>query len=113
MVVHPVKEIPVEDRRKFSRLHTMLNAQFFFEPQRGWQKCSIFNVSCKGFAIQFHADDVADRGAPIYLEVYNTDCSEAMHFRGVLRWIEKMDNSYIAGIELLRELDEQILTKLL
>jgi len=110
---HPAQEKPLEDRRKFSRLHTMLNAQFFLEPQMGWQECLIFNISCNGLAIQFHKKETLTVGLPIYLEACNAFGLEVIHFRGVVRWTGKMNNSYIAGIEVHNELDEETLAKLL
>ena len=106
------KRTAVIERRTFSRLHTMLHAHFFVDPAMGWQDCFIFNISAKGMAIKFRSNETINTGSTIYLEVYNSECSEVINFIGSLRWIDKTENNSFGGIELTTKLEEEQLTKL-
>ena len=99
--------------RRYKRYQTQREAHFFLHhAQEQGRDCTIINVSRKGVGIIFHTDETLQPGSTIRLEVPVTTAFESISVSGLLKWVDKMDADCIGGIELTKELNDVIFSKL-
>ena len=96
-----------EDKRKFSRCLTQLDAQYFSEERRGnWETCTVINISRKGMGIKLHASEQMDIGSILHLAILVPKESDPIMVKGELRWVKQKGDRFIGGIELAEALDD-------
>jgi len=99
----------MEDKRKFNRCLTQLEAKYFLEEeeQKGsWEECTVINISRKGIGIKFHACKKFNTGSIIHLAIIVPGEPDPIMIKGTLGWIKQKENYFISGIELTEELDD-------
>ena len=88
-------------------------AHFYLEDISGSrQLCSIVTINRKGMGILFHTDVEMSIGIAIRVEVAVPGTSKTMSVSGNLRWFDKMEIDSIGGIELVKELNEEEVSRL-
>ena len=93
----------MENRRRFSRINTLLEARYFLkEDKRNWGKCIIIDFSCKGMGIEFHTSEEINVGSTVHLEVFVPTEADPVCVEGKLRWINQRRNDFVGGIEWYR-----------
>jgi len=103
----------MEKKRNYIRFFSQLKAQYAIKERMGQlEECTIMNVSRKGMGIKFHTDNTISPGSTIHVEIPVPSKSERMKVTGLLKWTGKEGNYIIGGIELTKELDEEMLAKL-
>ena len=103
-----------KDRRKFRRLDTQLKAQFVSkESQRGGEECAIIDFSRKGMKAKIYTSEEIYKDSEILLEVFIPGELDPINVKGIIKWVEKIENGFISGIELSKELGEIKLSKLM
>lgn len=96
----------MEEKRKFSRCITQLEARFLKEGEREWEEATIINISRKGIGIKFLTSVKIYIGSTLHLAIIVSGEPDPIMVKGVLGWIKKKGNSFIGGIELTEELDD-------
>lgn len=96
----------MEEKRRFSRCLTKLEARFLKEGEREWEKATIINISRKGMGIKFHASGKINLGSTIHLAIIVSGEADPIMVKGVLGWIKQKENYFIGGIKLTEELEE-------
>ena len=96
----------MEEKRKFSRCFTQLEARFLKEGEKEWEEATIINVSRKGMGIKFHTSGEINTGSTLHLAIIMSGESDPIMVKGVLGWIKKKGNYFIGGIELAEELED-------
>jgi hypothetical protein len=90
----------MEDRRRFTRYQTHIQAQYFLKEKKdSWEECTIIDVSRKGMGIVFLTPENIDIGTTILLEIPMPTGLEPIHIVGILKWIKQSGNCFIGGIE--------------
>ena len=102
----------MEEKRKFSRGITQLEARFLKEGEREWEKATIINISRKGMGIKFYESRKISTGSTLHLAIIVSGESDPIMVKGVLEWIKQKKNHFIGGIDLTEELDDVKWTKL-
>jgi len=103
----------IEDRREFRLYHTKLKAHYISEEsKRGWEECTIINISREGMGIKFHSCEKINVGSTVHLEIFVPIKLEPINVKGILKWIEKWENDFIGGIKLTDILDDAKFSKL-
>ncbi len=101
------------DRRRHRRFNTQLKAQFVSRTsQRGGEGSTIIDFSRKGMRAKICTDEEINAGSSILLEVFIPGELEPIGVKGTIKWVKQIENGYISGIELSKELDEIKLSKL-
>ena len=99
--------------RRFTRFSTQLKGHYFWrEQKRGWEECTVNEVSRKGLGITFHTGHTMTTGATAHIEIYVPGELEPVMVKGKLKWIKQKGNNFIGGIELTKILDEITFGKL-
>ena len=102
-----------EDRRRFRLYHTKLKAQYISEEsKRGWEECTIINISREGMGIKFHTCEKINVGSTIHLAIFVPTELEPINVKGILKWIEKWESDFIGGIKLTDTLCDDKFAKL-
>jgi len=96
----------MEEKRKFSRCLTQLEARFLKEGEKEWEEATIINISPKGMGIKFQTSGKISIGSTIHLAIIVSGESDPIMVKGVLGWIKQKENYFIGGIELTEELEE-------
>jgi c-di-GMP-binding flagellar brake protein YcgR len=97
----------MDERRRFGRFDTQLEAQYFIKDKKGGSgKCTIIDVSRKGMGIKFSKHENIHAGSNIHLEVTVPTELEPIGIRGVLRHIKQRGDDFIGSVELNEVLDE-------
>jgi len=101
----------MRNKRRFSRIETLLKARYFQKGNKGgWGKCTIIDFSSKGLGIEFHTSEEINPGSTVHLEVFVPTEADAVCIEGELRWIHQRRNYFVGGIEWChinrKELDE-------
>jgi len=96
----------MEEKRRFSRCITQLEARFLKEGEREWEEATIINVSSKGMGIKFRTSVKVNIGSTLHLAIIVSGESDPIMVKGVLGWIKQKGNYFIGGIELTEELEE-------
>ena len=104
----------MENKRKFGRFDTQLEAQYVSKESTGDEgECTVINMSRKGIGVRFHARKKINIGSTINLEVFVPEKLEPANVEGVLKWIEEeKEGDLVGGIELDEVLDEMKFSKL-
>ncbi len=90
----------MRNRRRFSRIETLLEARYFQKGnKRGWGKCTIIDFSSKGMGIEFHTSEQINLGSTVHLEVFVPTEAAPVCVEGELRWINQRRNDFVGGIE--------------
>jgi c-di-GMP-binding flagellar brake protein YcgR len=93
----------MENRRRFSRINTLLEARYFLkEDKRSWGKCIIIDFSHKGMGIEFHTSEEINVNSTVYLEIFIPTEFEPVFVEGKLKWIKQRKNDFVGGIEWYR-----------
>ena len=90
------------NRRRFSRIDTLLDARYFRKDKRGWEKCTIIDFSHKGVGIEFHTSEEINVGSNVHLEIFVPTEFEPVCVEGKLKWIDKKENDFVGGIKWYR-----------
>ena len=107
------EEKRLNNRRKYPRFETQLNAQFVSaESQRGGEDCAIIDFSRKGMRAKVYTSEEINVGTNVLLEVFIPRELDPIHVKGTIKWVKQIENGFISGIELSKELDEINLSKL-
>ena len=98
----------MEDKRKFNRCFTQLEAKYFLEEEQkgSWEECTVINISRKGMGIEFHTRKKINTGSIIHLAIIVSGEPDPIMIKGVFEWIKQKENYFISGIELTEELDD-------
>ena len=80
--------------------------------QEQGRECTIINVSRKGMGKIFHTDETLQPGSTIRLEVPVKTAFESISVSGMLKCVDKIDADCLGGVELTRELNDVIFSKL-
>ena len=102
----------MEEKRKFSRCFTQLDARFLKEGEREWEEATIINISRKGMGIKFRTSVKINISSTLHLAIIVSGESDPIMVKGVLGWIKQKENYFIGGIELTESLDESNLSGL-
>lgn len=90
----------MDNRRKFSRFGTHMKAQYYLqERNRGWEECTVIDISRKGMGIQFLTDETIRVGSTLHLEISIPTELETIHVKGILKRINQRENDFVGGIE--------------
>ena len=93
----------MENRRRSSRINTLLGARYFLkEDKRNWGKCIIIDFSHKGMGIEFHASEEINVGSTIHLEIFVPREFKTVCVEGKLKWINQRRNDFVGGIKWYR-----------
>ena len=107
------EESPSKNKRRLRRFNTNLKARFVSkESLRGGEECIIVDFSQKGMGAKVFSIDDTIIGSNVILEVFTPGELKPIIVKGTIKWAKKIENGYISGIELSRELDEINLSKL-
>ncbi len=107
------EESPSKNKRRLRRFNTNLKAKFVSkESLRGGEECIIIDFSQKGMGAKVFLIDETIIGSNVILEVFTPGELKPIIVKGTIKWSKKIENGYISGIELSRELDEINLSKL-
>jgi len=107
------EESPSKEKRRLRRFNTNLKAKFVSkESLRGGEECIIIDFSQKGMGAKVFSIEDTIVGSNIILEVFTPGELKPIIVKGTIRWSKKIENGYISGVELSKELDEINLTKL-
>ena len=99
--------------RKYKRYPTQREAHFYLENNPlTRQVCTIVNISRKGMGLIFHTDVEMNIGMDIRVEVTVPGSGETISVSGNLRWFDRMEIDIIGGIELVKELSEEEVSRL-
>jgi hypothetical protein len=102
-----------EERRIQSRFSVYKDARCILkEKLRGWEKCTIIDVSRNGMGLIFHTREKINVGLTVYLEIVVQGDINTINVVGGLKWIGPKDNELIGGIELTGLLDNTQWSKL-
>ncbi len=108
-----VEERIKRNRRKFGRFNTQLKAQFVSkESQRGGEKCTVIDYSRKGLGVKVYTNEEINIGSNVLLEISIPEELDPISVKGTIKWVKQIENGFISGIELSKELDEIKLSKL-
>ena len=103
----------MEERRKSTRFSTELKSRYFIkETKKGWEECTLVDVSREGVRISLHTSEKISAGLNVTLEVIVPGELDPLILKGNLKWVQERENVFIAGIELARTLDEVTFAKL-
>lgn len=103
----------MSERRRFSRFPTDLKGHYFLKSRkRGWNECTITDVSRKGIGAEFHTNDKINVGSTTHVEISAPRQLEPVILEGILRWIKRRQYNFVGGIELIKILDEVTFSKL-
>ncbi len=80
--------------------------------QRGGEGSTIIDFSRKGIGAKVCTSGEINAGSSILLEVFIPGELEPISVKGTIKWVKQIENGYISGIELSKELDEFNLSKL-
>jgi len=90
----------LDNRRKFSRFDTHMKAQYFLqEKNRGWEECTVIDISRKGMGIRFLTNEKVSVGSTLHLEISIPTELETINVKGILKRINQRENDFIGGIE--------------
>lgn len=102
-----------EEKRKFIRFPTALKALYYLQEEReSVKKCTITNVSYRGFGIAFHRGTKINTGAQLNIGIVVKWQFMPISTRGVLRWFDGGSDLSAAGVELTESLQHITLMKL-
>ena len=98
----------MDDRRRFGRFGTQLEAQYFIKEEKGGSgRCTIIDVSRKGVGIKFIKHENICAGSNIHLEVTVPTEFDPVSIRGVLKHVKQEGDDFIGSVELNEVLDEE------
>ena len=107
------EDSPSKNRRKLPRYDTNLKAKFVSkESLRGGEECMIIDFSQKGMGAKVFSIEDTIIGSNVILEVFIPRDLKPIIVKGTIKWSKKIENGYISGVELSKELDEISLSKL-
>ena len=107
------EEKRLNNRRKYPRFETQLKAQFVSaESRRGGEECTIIDFNCKGMRAKVYTSEEINVGTNVLLAVFIPRELDPIHVKGTIKWVKQIENGFISGIELSKELDEINLSKL-
>jgi len=90
----------LENRRKFSRFDTHMQAQYFLEEKnRCREDCTVIDISRKGMGIRFSTNEKISVGSTIHLEISIPTELESINVKGILKRINQRENDFIGGLE--------------
>jgi len=102
-----------DNKRRFSRFHGELKAQYFLkEHKASWKECTVTNISRKGAGIRFHPGEKINVGSTIHLEIFLPTELEPLAVEGVILRIDQAGNNLVGSIELTKLLDENQWSKI-
>ncbi len=97
----------MKEKRLYARFSTHKNARGLFKGKvRGWEECTIINLSRKGMGVIFHTREKIKVGTTIYLEIPVPWEKDPLSAAGELTWIKQEGNEFTGGIELTELLDD-------
>ena len=90
----------MDNRRKFSRFGTHMKAQYFLqEENKGWEECTVIDISRRGMGIRFFKNEKISVGSTLRLEISIPTELETINVKGILKRINQSGNDCIGGIE--------------
>lgn len=97
-----------KDRRGFGRFGTALKAYYIINSDKGDEKhdCVVINMSRKGLGLQIKADKKISKDSDIRLEIYVPEKKSPTIVKGIVKWVDKREDDWVAGVECLKILDE-------
>ena len=102
-----------KNKRRLRRFNTNLKAKFVSkESPRGGEECIIIDFSEKGMGVKVFLIEDTIIGSNVILEVFTPGELKPIIVKGTIKWSKKIENGYLSGIELSKELDEINLSKL-
>lgn len=103
-----------KEKRRFLRFPTALKALYYLKEEReGVEKCTITNVSYKGFGIVFHRGTHINTGSQLNIGIVVKWQFMPISTRAVLRWFDVGSDVSAAGVELTESLEHVTLMKLI
>lgn len=106
-------ESPSKNRRRLPRFNTNIKAKFISkESLRGGEECVVVDFSQKGMGAKVFSIEDMILGSHVILEVFIPREIKPIIVKGTIKWSKKIENGYISGVELSKEIDEITLTKL-
>jgi len=103
----------VEDRRKYRRFYTILNAQYFLRGKKeGWKECVTTDICHKGVGIKLNTTEKITIGSPIALEIFAPTEYDPIDARGVVKRLGRDGNGLMSGIEFNNAIDDTKWAKL-
>ena len=103
----------LEDKRQSIRFPTSLKALYYLsEEKESVEKCTILNVSDRGFGIQFPMGEKIETGSQINIGIVVQWQFMPISVRGTVKWRNKGVELCTAGAELNTSLDNLTLMKL-
>ena len=103
----------LEEKRQSIRFPTNLKALYYLsEEKESVEKCTILNVSSRGFGLQFPAGDKIKTGSHINIGIVVQWQLMPISVRGILKWKSEGADLCAAGAELNQSLDNITLMKL-
>lgn len=101
------------DRRKYPRFETQLDAKFISAESRwGGEDSTILDFSRKGMKAKVYTSEEITVGTTVLFEVFIPGELDPINVKGTIKWVKQIERGYISGIELLKGLDEIVLSKL-
>jgi hypothetical protein len=102
-----------EEKRNVIRFPTDLKALYYLKEEReSVEKCTIVDVSYKGFGIAFHRGEKINTGAQINIGIVVKWQFMPISVRAVLKWLDEGMDRCTAGVELTESLEHITLMKL-
>ena len=103
----------LEDNRQSIRFPTSLKALYYLsEEKESVEKCTILNVSYRGFGIQFPIGEKIESGSQINIGIVVEWQFMPISVKGVVKWRNRDATLCTAGAELNQPLDNITLMKL-
>ena len=103
-----------EEKRELIRFPTDLKALYYLKEEReSVEKCTILNVSYRGFGIAFHREEKIKTGAQINIGIVVKWQFMPISVRAVLKWLDGEMDRCTAGVELTESLENITLMKLI
>jgi len=103
-----------EERRNVIRFPTDLKALYYLKEEReSVEKCTILDVSYKGFGIAFQRGEKINTGAQINIGIVVKWQFMPISVRAILKWLNEGVDRCTAGVELTESLEHITLMKLL
>ena len=78
------------------------------DEERGWENCTLLNLNqnLKGVGIRFHTVKDIKVNAIVIIDLSHAGEGESFSIVGIVRWIDKVEDDLIGGIELIGNINK-------
>jgi len=78
------------------------------DEERAWESCTLLNINqnLKGVGIRFHTVKDIKVNAIVIIDLSNSGEGESFSMVGIVRWVNKVKDDLIGGIELIGNINK-------